>query len=129
MQFSTLIFNYGNKNRWFCAKLCGFILFVYIIILHILLLIHRRDLEWMPPRPDDLSYATDSPSKKHPDGPLLMSDGLLSGGTTKEKLKGLNKGGNVEYKIREMPQKNLRKTIKPLPINQSFLNVSFEYRY
>uniref|UniRef100_A0A914LVJ5 Ovule protein n=1 Tax=Meloidogyne incognita TaxID=6306 RepID=A0A914LVJ5_MELIC len=55
MQLSTLFFNFGNKNRWFCCKLCVFILFFYIVTLHILLLIYRRDLEWMPPRPDDLS--------------------------------------------------------------------------
>ncbi|CAK5038259.1 unnamed protein product [Meloidogyne enterolobii] len=51
---STLFFNFGNKNRWFCCKLCVFVLFFYIVTLHILLLIYRRDLEWMPPRPDDL---------------------------------------------------------------------------
>nr|CAD2188930.1 unnamed protein product [Meloidogyne enterolobii] len=121
MQLSTLFFNFGNKNRWFCCKLCVFILFFYIVTLHILLLIYRRDLEWMPPRPDDLSYATDSPSKKHPDGPLLMSDGLLFVGTTKEKFRKLNKGNhNVEYKIREMLTNNFKKPIKPLPISLSF---------
>lgn len=54
-----------------------------------------------------------------------MSDGLLFVGTTKEKFKKLNKeNNNVEYKIREMPTNNLKKPIKPLPISQSFLNVS-----
>ncbi|KAF7638051.1 hypothetical protein Mgra_00002505, partial [Meloidogyne graminicola] len=123
VSYMQFLFNIGSKNRWICCRFCAIILFLYIIFIHFLLLIYRRDLEWMPTKSDELRYATDLPSKKHPDGPLLINDGIPTiKYLVKEKLKeNLNEKINIEYKIIELKQKNIKKLIKPLPINQSFL--------
>jgi len=59
---------------WLFLKLAAIFLLLYGMA-HLLL--SGQDLGWMPPAPD-LTYVTDSPRKKHPDGPLVLRDGILA---------------------------------------------------
>jgi hypothetical protein len=97
----------------------------------------------MPP-PPDLSHVTDSMAKKHPDGPLVMNDGILAEEKTSGKSRKLTKivlmdpaqmdidadeddvkikgGGGGEEETENTKKKARRK--KKLPISEQFLAVS-----
>lgn len=108
--------------RLFFLKL--FILLIFLYFLAHFLLNGQQDLGWMPP-PPDLTFVTDSPKKKHPDGPLVLKEGIL------EEEGGKGRGRNKLVKavlmesaveINEGGEGNKGRRRK-LPISEQFLAV------
>jgi hypothetical protein len=108
--------------RLFLCKLFLLLIFLYFLA-HFLL--DGNDLGWMPPSPD-LSFVTDSPKKKHPDGPLVMKDGILDVGKTKNNklVKAVLMESPMDEIIGINEGVNGGKRRKKLPISEQFLTVS-----
>ena len=108
--------------RLFLCKIFLLLIFLYFLA-HFLL--DGHDLGWMPPSPD-LSFVTDSPKKKHPDGPLVMKDGILDDSISKANNNKLVKAVLMESPMDEIIGINEegKKRRNKLPISEQFLTVS-----